>query len=99
MVGNTNLIISPNKNGQNAFVSINTTKMKFLIFLVVAVLLFQIGLFFLIRYRKKKEKESSVIEKYNIRTAKDAWDLLSDPDLPEDDREKIQKLYQGEEEA
>ena len=70
--------------------------MNFIIALVVVVLIIQIGLFFLIRAKKKKDKENSVIEKYNIKTAGQAWNLINDPKTPEDDRIEIEKIYQGE---
>ncbi len=70
--------------------------MNFIIALVVIVLFIQIGLFFLIRAKKKKDKENSVIEKYNIKTAGQAWNLINDPETPEDDRIEIEKIYQGE---
>jgi len=70
--------------------------MNFIIALVVIVLFIQIGLFFLIRSKKKKDKENSVIEKYNIKTAGQAWNLINDPETPEDDRIEIEKIYQGE---
>ncbi len=70
--------------------------MNFIIALVVIVLFIQIGLFFLIRAKKKKDKENSVIEKYNIKSAGQAWNLINDPETPEDDRIEIEKIYQGE---
>ena len=70
--------------------------MNFIIALVVIVLFIQIGLFFLIRAKKKKDKENSVIEKYNIKSAGQAWNLINDPETPEDDRKEIEKIYQGE---
>ena len=70
--------------------------MNFIIALVVVVLIIQIGLFFLIRAKKKKDKENSVIEKYNIKTAGQAWNLINDPETPETDRIEIEKIYQGE---
>ena len=48
---------------------------------------------------RKKEKENSVIEKYKIDSRQKAWQLLADPALPEEDREKIQAIFDGEEES
>ena len=70
--------------------------MNFIIALVVIVLFIQIGLFFLIRAKKKKDKENSVIEKYNIKSAGQAWTLINDPETPEADRIEIEKIYMGE---
>jgi len=71
--------------------------MTFLIILVSFALLVQLGLFFLIRARKKQFK-SSVIGKYNIKSSGDAWRLLNDPSIPEVDRLEIEKFYKGERE-
>lgn len=50
-------------------------------------------MFFMIRAKRKKDKRDNVIEKYNIRTPADAFRLLQDPDVPEDDLKKIEELY------
>ena len=71
--------------------------MAFLIILVSVALLVQLGLFFLIR-AKKKQFKNSVIGKYNIKSAGDAWRLMNDPSIPESDRSEIEKFYKGEEE-
>lgn len=67
-----------------------------LIIIVLAILLLQVGLFILSRRVRKKQKENDVIEKYNIKSAKDAWNLIGDHSIPEEDRKKIEKLYHGE---
>ena len=51
----------------------------------------------MIRKKKKQEKENSVIERYNIRSAADAFRLLQDNSIPKEDRDKIEMLYKGEE--
>ncbi|HNP19529.1 MAG TPA: hypothetical protein PKL31_13915 [Fulvivirga sp.] len=71
--------------------------MNLLIILVSIVLGIQVALFFVIRNKRKKEKENSVIEKYNIKSAGDAFKLLNDPSIPEADRIEIERLYNGEE--
>lgn len=69
------------------------------IFIVVAIaLVIQIALFIMGRRIRKREKENSVIEKYKINSRQRAWQLLADPNTPEEDREKIRALYEGEEE-
>lgn len=70
--------------------------MTFLIILVAIALLLQIGLFFLIRSRKKKMKEG-VMGRYEIKSSSDAWRLINDQSVPEEDRDEIEKLYKGEE--
>lgn len=58
----------------------------------------QIGLFFIIRARKKKMKES-VMSRYDIKSSGDAWRLINDQSIPQEDRDEIEKLYKGEEEG
>lgn len=70
--------------------------MNMLIIFVVAVLLLQVAMFFIIRAKKKKERENSVIEKYNIKSAGDAFKLMNDNAIPEEDRIRIEQLYNGE---
>ncbi|MEO1052932.1 MAG: hypothetical protein AAFX87_20020 [Bacteroidota bacterium] len=70
--------------------------MYLLIIVASLVLILQVALFFIIRAKKKKEKEDSVIEKYNIRSASDAFKLINDQEIPEEDRVKIEQLYKGE---
>ena len=57
----------------------------------------QIVLFVVGRRIRKKARENSIVEKYNIRSRQEAWKLMGDPDLPEEDRKKIEALYHGEE--
>ncbi len=71
--------------------------MTWLIIFVVLVLIMQIGLFFVIRAKKKADKENSIIEKYNIRSSGDAFKLLNDSSIPEEDRKKIEEVYRGAE--
>ena len=68
----------------------------FLIFAFL-VLALQIALFFMIRKKRREEKNNSVIERYNIKSAADAFRLLQDNTIPQNDRDKIEALYKGEE--
>jgi len=70
--------------------------MNGLIIFVAFVLVLQVVLFFVIRAKRKKEKRESMIEKYNIKSSSDAFRLIQDPDIPEEDRQKIETLYKGE---
>ena len=72
--------------------------MNLIIIFVVFILLFQITLFFVIRARNKKMKKEDVIEKYAIKTPGDAFELMNNPEIPEEDRIKIEKIYRGENE-
>ena len=71
--------------------------MTLLIVVIVAVLLIQVGIFVMTRTKIKKERANSVIEKYKIKSSGDAWRVLNDPDVPVEDRDKIEKIYKGEE--
>ena len=66
--------------------------MKWLALLLVLVLLGQVVLFFYSR-RLKKQMKNSVIEKYNLKSPKDAWQAMADPNIPEEDRDEIKQLY------
>ncbi len=68
--------------------------LTWLIILLGIALGVQIVLFIWGRRIRKKEKENSVIEKYDIRSRQKAWQLLADPELPEEDRKKIEELFQ-----
>ena len=68
----------------------------FIVF-VIFVLVLQIALFFVIRKKRKEEKRESIIEKYDIRSSGDAFRLMQNPDIPDEDRQKIEKLYLGKE--
>ncbi|MEQ9425259.1 MAG: hypothetical protein RJQ09_12620 [Cyclobacteriaceae bacterium] len=72
--------------------------MNFLIALVVGALVLQIVLFFMIRAKKKKLKDG-VIGRYDIRTPADAWKLMNDQSIPEEDRLEIERIYKGEDET
>ena len=69
--------------------------MKWFVIILVLALLSQIGLFLYSRKIKRRLKES-VIEKYNLRTPKDAWEALGNPEIPEEDKKEIKRLYEGE---
>ncbi len=73
--------------------------MNWLITLVSVALVLQIVLFIMGRRIRKREKENSIIEKYKIDSRQRAWQLLGDTSIPEEDREKIRMLYEGEEET
>lgn len=66
-----------------------------IIFLVIALGL-QVGLFFVIRSKKKKERQNNVLIKYNINSPADAFKKMNDMTIPESDRLEIERLYQGE---
>lgn len=68
---------------------------KLIIFIVLAIVI-QIILFLYSRKLKKQNREH-VLTRYDIRTAKQAWDCLQDPELPEEDRIKIQEFYDAKE--
>ena len=67
--------------------------MTYLIIFVSVVLAFQIGMMFLIRWKKKKDKKENVLLRYDINSPSDAWKCLNNPDIPEEDKAKIQEYY------
>ena len=69
--------------------------MTLLITVVVVVLGLQILIFIMTRRKIKREKENSVVAKYNIESSGDAWKLINDLDIPEEDRHKIEEIYKG----
>ncbi len=71
--------------------------MKLLILLAFIVLAFQIAIFIYLRRQNRKFRETDVLLKYDIKSRKDAWEKLADPDIPEEDREKIRQVYEADE--
>ncbi len=72
--------------------------MTWIYLLIAAVAIIQIAIFVVGRRLRKKEKENNVLLKYNINTRQEAWKLMADPSTPEEDKAKIKKIYDGEEE-
>lgn len=70
--------------------------MKWLVLILILIVLLQILFFFYTR-KIKKELKNNVVEKYNLRTPKDAWESLGDPDIPEEDKKEIKRLYEAKE--
>ena len=70
--------------------------MKWLAVLLIVILLAQVILFLYGRRVRRKMKDS-VIEKYNLKTPKDAWQAMADPNIPDEDREEIKRLYEDSE--
>ncbi|WP_462252880.1 hypothetical protein [Ekhidna sp.] len=64
--------------------------------LVCVVILIQIGIFVMSRRIRKRERENNVLLKYNINSRQKAWQLLADPNIPEEDKAKIQAYYDAE---
>jgi hypothetical protein len=71
--------------------------MTLLIIVIVAVLLVQVGIFVMTRKKIKKERAESVVEKYSIKSSGDAWRVINDMNVPEEDRNKIEAIYSGNE--
>ena len=70
--------------------------MTWLYVLIGVVVVLQVALLIWGRKIRKKAKENDVLIKYDIKTRQDAWKVLSDPALPEEDREKLEALYNAE---
>lgn len=67
--------------------------MNLMILLLVAALVFQIGLFLYSRKVKKKIKANDILHKYQINSRSDLFAVLSSNDLPEEDAIKLQTIY------
>ncbi len=67
-----------------------------LIIFVVIVLVIQIALAVVGRRLRKKQKENNVLYKYDIKTPHDAWKLMGDQSIPEEDRKEIERIYNNE---
>ena len=72
--------------------------MTWVYLLIAAVAIIQIAIFVVGRRLRKKEKENNVILKYNINTRQEAWKLMADPSTQKEDKAKIKKIDDGEEE-
>ena len=70
--------------------------MKTFLIFAFLVLVLQVVMFFMIRKKRRQEKENSVMERYDIKTPADAFRLLQDNSIPDEDRAKIEQLYKGE---
>lgn len=71
--------------------------MNWLYVLLGFVAVLQIFLFVMGRRIRKKERENNVLLKYKIDTRQKAWQLMADQSIPEEDRKKIQEIYESEE--
>lgn len=70
--------------------------MNWIFIILTLVLLSQVVLYIYSR-KLKKDLKNNVVEKYNLKTPKDAWNALADPEIPEEDKVEIRKYYHGEE--
>ena len=69
--------------------------MNYLIVFISIVLVLQIALMFMIRYKKRYDRKHNVLLKYDINSPKDAWECLNDPNIPDEDKARIQEYYTG----
>lgn len=65
-----------------------------LIWFLVPVLVLQIFMFFIIRRKKKQMKKNDILGKFGISSRSDLFRMLQDPELSEEDRAKLQKIYE-----
>ena len=70
--------------------------MNWLFIILTIVLLSQVILYVYSR-KLKRELKNNVMEKYNLKTPKDAWNALADQETPKEDKAEIRKYYNGEE--
>ena len=68
--------------------------MSTLLILAIVALAVQILMFFVIRSKKQKlQFPSKIAKKYGIQSRADAWKLMNDPDLSDEDRSEVEDLY------
>jgi len=79
-----------------AFITSNISCMSItnLLWFLVPVLVLQIVMFFVIRQKKKNMKRDDILVKYDISSRGDLFRMLQNPDLADDDRAKLQALYE-----
>lgn len=65
-----------------------------LIWFLVPVLVLQIFMFFIIRRKKKQMKKNDILGKFGISSRSELFRMLQDPELSEEDRAKLQKIYE-----
>ncbi|HHP7241408.1 MAG TPA: hypothetical protein ACFCUD_07030 [Cyclobacteriaceae bacterium] len=68
--------------------------MDTLILIISIVIITQIAIFFANKHFRKKENKDNIAFKYNIHSRGDAWRLINDLSIPEEDRKKIELIYQ-----
>lgn len=73
-------------------------EMHWIYILLAIVAIIQIAIFIMARRIRKREKENNVLLKYKINSRQRAWQLLADPDIPDEDKKKIKEYYDQEEE-
>ncbi|MEO9872511.1 hypothetical protein [Ekhidna sp.] len=70
--------------------------MNWIYILISIVIIVQIAIFIMGRRIRKREKENNVLFKYDINSRQRAWQLLADPSIPDEDKEKIKAIYDDE---
>jgi len=70
--------------------------MTLMISLLVLALLIQTGIFLYSQIMKKEMKSKDILTKYQINTRSDLFSTLSRNDIPEDDLQKLQLIYEQE---
>lgn len=65
-----------------------------LLWFIAPVLVLQIVIFFVIRQKKKSLKRDDILVKYDISSRGDLFRMLQNPDLGDEDRSKLQALYE-----
>lgn len=61
---------------------------------LVPVLVLQVVMFFVIRNKKKQWKKNNILDKYGVATRSDLFQLLQNPHLTDEDRDKLQAIYE-----
>jgi len=69
--------------------------MDILALILVLVLITLIIVFFFKLSKEKDAIDSGISKKYGIKTRNDAWNMINNPLVPDEDRKKIEELYQA----
>lgn len=65
-----------------------------ILWFLVPVLALQIFMFFVIRQKKKQMKKNDILGKFGISSRSELFRMLQDPELSEEDRAELQKIYE-----
>jgi cytochrome c-type biogenesis protein CcmH/NrfF len=66
-----------------------------LLWFLIPVLALQIVMFFVIRQKKKKMRKNDILAKYGISNRSDLFKMLQNPHLTDEDRNKLQNIYES----
>ncbi len=63
-----------------------------LIGLVVAIIVLMIVAYIFLKWLPEKKRKKNILDIYEINSRKDVWELLTDPNIPDEHKEEIRAL-------